>query len=98
MKRAALLLSLFVAACAPSTPSPDASAPALDKTASAPLAADVFLSRLNQLCGQRFEGQVVSTDAADADMASQRLLMHVRDCAAEEVRIPFQVGEDRSRT
>ena len=59
---------------------------------------DAFMARLNALCGQRFEGRVVTTDAADADFASQRLLMHVRDCSAEEVRIPFWVGEDRSRT
>ncbi|WP_426040390.1 hypothetical protein [Brevundimonas sp. TWP2-3-4b1] len=58
---------------------------------------DVFMSRLNALCGQRFEGRVVTTDAADASFASQRLLMHVRDCSPEEVRIPFSVGEDRSR-
>jgi len=56
------------------------------------------MARLNELCGQRFEGRVVSTDAADADMAGQRLVMHVRDCGADEVRIPFVVGADRSRT
>ena len=59
---------------------------------------DVFMARLNALCGQRFEGKVVTTDAVDADFASQRLLMHVRDCSPAEVRIPFSVGEDRSRT
>lgn len=58
---------------------------------------DAFLARLNALCGQRFEGRVVSTDAADADFRSNRLVMHVRDCAADEVGIPFAVGEDRSR-
>ena len=58
---------------------------------------DVFMARLNALCGQRFEGRVVTTDAADANFASQRLLMHVRDCSPGEVRIPFSVGEDRSR-
>lgn len=58
---------------------------------------DVFLARLNDLCGQRFEGRVVTTDAADADFASNRMLMHVRDCSATEVGIPFAVGEDRSR-
>ena len=57
-----------------------------------------FLARLNALCGQRFEGRVVTTDAADAKFASERLIMHVRDCSADEVRIPFAVGEDRSRT
>jgi hypothetical protein len=58
---------------------------------------DAFLARLNALCGQSFEGQVVSTDAADADFRGKRLVMHVRDCSADEVGIPFAVGEDRSR-
>ncbi|MDO1559924.1 hypothetical protein Q0812_10860 [Brevundimonas sp. 2R-24] len=61
-------------------------------------AQDAFMERLNSLCGQRFEGRVVSDDPADEGFASQRLLMHVRDCSAEEVRVPFWVGEDRSRT
>ncbi len=59
---------------------------------------DAFLAQLNALCGQRFEGRVVTTDAADARFASERLIMHVRDCSPDEVRIPFAVGEDRSRT
>ena len=56
------------------------------------------MSNLRALCGQSYEGRVVTTDAADASFASERLVMHVRDCSAEEVRIPFNVGEDRSRT
>ena len=78
-----------------------AAALALSACASMPPAAapqDAFFANLSALCGQRFEGRVVTTDAADADFASQRLLMHVRDCSADEVRIPFRVGEDRSRT
>lgn len=59
---------------------------------------DAFFANMSALCGQRFVGRVVTTDAADADFASQRLLMHVRDCSADEVRIPFWVGDDRSRT
>ena len=59
---------------------------------------DAFMARLNALCGQRFEGRVVTTDPVDSNFATQRLLMHVRDCSPEEVRIPFWVGEDRSRT
>lgn len=58
---------------------------------------DTFMASLNALCGQRFEGRVVTTDAADADFRAQRLIMHVRDCSAGEVGIPFAVGEDRSR-
>ncbi len=66
--------------------------------ASAAPAQDDFLARLNALCGQRFEGRLVTTDAADARFASERLIMHVRDCSPDEVRIPFAVGADRSRT
>ena len=80
---AALFLSPVLAGCA-STP-----APAQPQ--------DVFMARLNALCGQRFEGRVVTDDPADADFRDNRLLMHVRDCAADEVGIPFAVGEDRSR-
>ena len=59
---------------------------------------DAFMASLNALCGQRFLGRVVTTDAADADFARSRLVMHVRDCSADEVRIPFHVGDDKSRT
>lgn len=59
---------------------------------------DRFFAGLTALCGQTFEGRVVTTDAADADFAGKRLTMHVRDCSADEIRIPFAVGEDRSRT
>ncbi|MEG0818845.1 MAG: hypothetical protein RSG56_05320 [Brevundimonas sp.] len=48
---------------------------------------DAFFKNLSALCGQRFEGKVVTTEAADSDFATQRLLMHVRDCSAEEIRI-----------
>lgn len=70
--------------------------PAASTTSNA--AQDGFFARLTELCGKRFEGQVVTTEAADSDFAGKRLTMHVRDCSAEEIRIPFAVGEDRSRT
>ena len=77
------------------------SALALSACATLPTAApqqDAFMANLNALCGQRFEGRVVTTDPADASFTRSRLLMHVRDCSADEVRIPFWVGDDRSRT
>lgn len=61
-------------------------------------AADDFFSGLAGLCGKSFEGRVVSTDEADASFASESLVMHVRQCSDDEIRIPFHVGEDRSRT
>lgn len=57
-----------------------------------------FFANLRSLCGKAFAGRVVSTDAADVDMAGKRLVMHVRTCSPHEVRIPFHVGDDRSRT
>lgn len=60
--------------------------------------ADQWFAQLEGLCGRAFEGRVVSTDAADASFAGQRLVMHVRQCTDDEIKIPFHVGEDRSRT
>ena len=57
------------------------------------------MDRLLSLCGKTLEGRIVSPPvAADADFVGKRLIMHVRDCSPTEFRIPFQVGEDRSRT
>ncbi len=57
-----------------------------------------FIERLTELCGQSFAGTMVSSDEADADIAAQSLVMHVTDCAPDRIRIPFHVGDDRSRT
>ncbi|HVL29595.1 MAG TPA: hypothetical protein VM326_02600 [Sphingomicrobium sp.] len=66
--------------------------------APAPAPADQFISRLQALCGKAFAGRLVTSDPADAAMAAQPLVMHVRECRPGEVRIPFHVGDDRSRT
>ena len=57
-----------------------------------------FWGRVSSLCGEAFEGEIVSEDAADDDWRSQRIVMHVRDCSKSEIRIPLSVGEDTSRT
>lgn len=60
-----------------------------------------FFHALQQLCGKRFTGVIVADQpppAADDPFTGRALEMHVRDCSADEVRIPFAVGEDRSRT
>lgn len=58
---------------------------------------DLFDS-LTALCGQAFAGALVSNDPQDADFADAAMVMHVRDCDAGAIRIPFHVGDDRSRT
>ncbi len=82
----ALIAILFAAACVTADP-PQPPSPA-----------DAFMARLQAHCGRAYEGRLVTSDPADAGMRSQRLVMHVRECSATEVRIPFHVGEDRSRT
>ncbi|MBX9747758.1 MAG: hypothetical protein K2X34_12700 [Hyphomonadaceae bacterium] len=81
---AAILTALALSACAA------APAPASPQ--------DGFFANLSALCGQSFEGRVVTTDAVDANFASQRLVMQVRECSATEIRVPFHVGDNRSRT
>lgn len=60
--------------------------------------ADAFMARLASLCGKAFAGRVVTTDPADAAFAGKKLVMHVAACEPGRVRVPFHVGEDRSRT
>ena len=83
--RIAGLVALLLSGCASVTPGP-------------PRPADAFLARLSAHCGKAYAGKVVTTDAADADFAGKALVMHVRECRPGEVRIPFHVGSDRSRT
>lgn len=65
--------------------------------------ADRFLGHVAALCGQAFEGRIVANEPASSSpdpFDGKRLVMHVAGCEAptREVRIPFHVGEDRSRT
>lgn len=57
-----------------------------------------FEEGLASLCGQAFEGRVVSDDPVDGEWRENRLVVHVRDCEPGLFRLPLSVGEDRSRT
>ncbi len=59
---------------------------------------DAFFQSLRRLCGQAFAGERVSDDPVDAGFGADGLVMHVRTCSDDEIRIPFHVGGDRSRT
>ena len=67
--------------------------------ASAPAATtpSAFEAAIAPLCGKAFEGRIVSTDAADDDWRTQRIVMHVRGCEPGLIEIPVHVGDDRSR-
>jgi hypothetical protein len=84
MQRTLLLIVVAtLAACTTTTPSTPA---------------DTFMANLNELCGQSFEGRLVTTDPADADFAGKKLVMGPVACKPGEVAIPFAVGDNRSRT
>ena len=72
-------------------------APALASPAQAAEPHDAFFARLTALCGKTYDGRLVSTDPADAAFRAP-VTLQVRDCTTDELRMPVQVGEDRSRT
>ncbi|HEU0013079.1 MAG TPA: hypothetical protein VFQ45_05320 [Longimicrobium sp.] len=82
-----LPLLLLAAACAP-----PASTPALAGEQ------DAFWRALRGLCGRAFAGTEVEAPAGDTAFKGKALVMHVRQCGRDEIRIPFHVGQNRSRT
>jgi hypothetical protein len=86
-----------------------ASAPAAEPPAAADTAATTvptddpqgeFLAALGSHCGQSFAGRIIANEPAEADdaFAGKALVMHVRECGSDTMRIPFHVGDDHSRT
>jgi hypothetical protein len=60
---------------------------------------EAFWQQLTTLCGKAFAGKIAeSTSATDAPFTGQSLIMHVRSCGENEIKIPFHVGANRSRT
>ena len=59
---------------------------------------DRFWTALQTLCGGAFEGKVLEAPPTDTTFAGKTLTMHVRECTPTVIRIPFHVGEDRSRS
>ena len=58
----------------------------------------VFFANLKKLCGQQFEGETRFPQDPQHPLVGKKLLMSVASCTEKELRIPFQVGEDKSRT
>ncbi|WP_202801438.1 hypothetical protein [Idiomarina xiamenensis] len=56
------------------------------------------MTQLAKHCGKAYVGQVVSDNLQDTAWASSRIIMHVRNCSAQQIEIPLHVGDDRSRT
>ena len=83
-------LALALAGCTTVPASVPSSAPA-----------DAFFAAVESLCGRAFAGRVlvdVPAPTGSDPFAGKALVMHVRQCSGSGLRIPFHVGEDRSRT
>lgn len=90
----------LLAACGGDRSEP-APAPAAEPEAGAATApVDQFMARLAQHCGQAFEGRIVTNTPEQPNDAfeGQRLVMHVRECSEGELKVPFHVGDNHSRT
>lgn len=58
---------------------------------------EIFWEKLSEHCGKAYTGEVLEAPADD-DFRNHELVMHVRSCKENVIKIPFFVGEDRSRT
>jgi hypothetical protein len=57
-----------------------------------------FWMEIQALCGRAFSGRLTESSPADSVLGRAALIMHVRSCTHDEIRIPFHAGDDRSRT
>lgn len=103
-KRLNLLLItvlLTLAACTPRedrTADPDLG-PATDAEAATTGAQDAWWERMQELCGNAYAGEMARYDPEmDTGWLDREVIMHVRECSPDEIRIPLHVGENRSRT
>ncbi len=56
-----------------------------------------FWNSLQAQCGKAFAGEIVHAPEDDS-FRGKELVMHVRACEENQIKIPFFVGEDKSRT
>ncbi len=66
---------------------------AQDQTAS-----EKFWVQLEVHCDKAYEGEIISGGKEGDGFTGKKLIMHVRSCQKNDIRIPFFVGDDKSRT
>lgn len=93
-----LVAILWLASCSTTS---DTMVP--DGSSAAQSPADTFMAALAAHCGQAFAGRIVANTPASTTpdpFDGKALVMHVRGCdePTRELRVPFHVGDDHSRT
>jgi hypothetical protein len=71
---------------------------AMNVVAEADNSQDQFFNALSEQCGQRFEGEMTYPSEGQDSFAGKLLIAKIDICTSTEIRIPFAVGEDHSRT
>jgi hypothetical protein len=59
---------------------------------------EAFWASVQSLCGQAYAGKLVQGSPGDTAFARKQLVMHVHECSNTTLRIPFNAGDNRSRT
>ena len=59
---------------------------------------EAFFNKLSQLCGKQYVGATIFPAVVDDPFFGKILTAKFSSCTDTEIRIPFQVGDDTSRT
>lgn len=59
---------------------------------------ELYFARIKSLCGARYEGQSVFPEDPGDGFRDKLLVAVIQTCDEDEIRIPFIVGDDHSRT
>jgi len=57
-----------------------------------------FWDNLVSICGNAYSGKLTTSEEADPDVAGKQLIMHIRQCSPDTIKIPFFIEDDYSRT
>ena len=93
-----LLLPAFaLAGCGEADPPEESAPPEATSELGPSPEQEVFWANLQALCGEAFVGETIEAPST-SDWWESELIMHVRECSDDEIRIPLHVDDDRSRT
>ncbi|MFT5210312.1 MAG: hypothetical protein ACI9CE_002037 [Flavobacterium sp.] len=60
--------------------------------------AHLFFDQLASLCGSQYVGEMTFPTEGQDSFKGKELMAYIKQCDGEQIRIPFAVGDDTSRT
>lgn len=58
----------------------------------------MFWNTLQKHCGKAYGGEIIEGATEGDGFTGEKLVMHVRSCEGNTIKVPFFVGDDKSRT